>query len=118
MVRARERRQDETKTIYGVSFVVDNEYGERVGGCFLDLTKDIPWIVDVRVDEREQGKGYGKELMQGVVKYARDNRMPLIGLDTSKENKRAQHIYCLVGFEIDSPDRYKWTVNMLCRLEQ
>jgi len=83
--------------------VILNAQGQRVGFILLDV-----WLADgdgyswsYYVDQRQQGKGYGKDAAKLAIKVlkAADPAMP-IKLATEAENRKAQALYRSLGFKL------------------
>ncbi len=57
------------------------------------------FIMRLMVDENFQGKGYGREIMQLVLKNFRENeRIKNIGISYEPENVGARNLYASLGF--------------------
>lgn len=61
---------------------------------------DTIWIVRHMVDEKHQGKGYGKKGLKAVIKLMQEKFKPKsIFLDVVKENETATNLYVKAGFK-------------------
>ena len=56
--------------------------------------------IGIKICEKDyQEKGYGRILLSMLIRYLFDQGYEKIVLDTDLENKRAQHVYELLGFK-------------------
>jgi len=83
-------------------------YGEKMVGFALygsDEEDDEYWIYRMMIDQKHQGKGYGKEAIRLVIddiKKHKEDRHKTITLSYEPENEHAKRIYEKMGFrEID-----------------
>lgn len=60
--------------------------------------EDKYWLWRFMIDEREQGKGYGKLALAEIIRYFRDHRADSITLSTKESNTGALHLYHQFGF--------------------
>lgn len=90
---------DEIKQLVNnIHFILRDESGKIVGG----ITGDMVWyrlhIDFLWVDESIRGKGYGKELLDSMENFARENHCKLIQLDTF--SFQAPDFYQKHGYEV------------------
>jgi ribosomal protein S18 acetylase RimI-like enzyme len=75
----------------------------KVGQVALPVKHTIPRgaqeIHRVYVDKEFQGQGLGKQLMLHILSLPRIAHAPAVYLGVWEENRRAQHLYTLYGFE-------------------
>ncbi len=58
------------------------------------------FIMRLMVDQQFQGKGYGREIMQLVLKcFREDERIKNVGISYEPENEVARKLYASLGFE-------------------
>ncbi|QHQ63176.1 GNAT family N-acetyltransferase [Anaerocolumna sedimenticola] len=57
------------------------------------LDEDVAFIADIRLDEAERGKGYGRKILQFFEKEAKDKGYKVLGLNVFKDNPAAIHLY-------------------------
>ncbi|MFL0580965.1 GNAT family N-acetyltransferase [Solibacillus silvestris] len=83
-------------------------YGEEMVGFTLygiDEEDNEYWIYRMMIDQKHQGKGYGKEAVQLVIEDIRAMKEPhnqTISLSYEPDNEHAKRIYEKMGFrEID-----------------
>lgn len=74
------------------------EKGKIVGGVSGHTMAGVFYIAELIVDHDKRGLGVGKALMNEAEKYARNNNMHLIYLETG-ENWEAVKFYEKLGFE-------------------
>ncbi len=77
--------------------------GQPVGFVMYCLNLDQPrfqaFISRVMVDQKFQGKGYGREIMQLVLKsFQEDERVRNVGISYEPENEVARKLYASLGF--------------------
>ena len=86
---------------YGVVIYAD---GIAVGFTMFafDLACEDPndryWLWRFMIDEKYQGRGYGKEALNNIVTYFRENGATNIRLSTKESNVNAIRLYKSVGF--------------------
>lgn len=74
--------------------------GKRVGD--LQLYKESPKslnVVWVSVNEKYEGNGYGKTVMQAVVDHAKKQNLDTVTLEVPGISPNARHIYESLGFK-------------------
>jgi GNAT superfamily N-acetyltransferase len=86
-----------------VGFALWNYPRENNGKCCLEF---------LLIDETEQGKGYGKILMDDFIKWADKNR-PHVLIQIPANDERCKHIYSKYGFTPkpnpkDTPEIVDW----------
>ncbi len=64
-------------------------------------------IDDLIVSKKQQGKGYGKQLLLWAMNYIRQRSPAPISLHVAKWNERALMLYKKVGFEIAHIERVR-----------
>ncbi|WP_116190843.1 GNAT family N-acetyltransferase [Paenibacillus taihuensis] len=70
------------------------------------VNKDTAVIHDLCVLTSQQGRGYGREILAGVVKLLLEQKCSTIRLGVVTENRRALNLYHSVGFEITAESSY------------
>ncbi len=86
-------------SLYGVQIIIDNEtigMARVVGDGALNFD-----IVDVAVDPKHQGKGYGLILMQKVMDYLDREAMPTAYITLMAD---VPELYLKFGFKFSSPE--------------
>jgi diamine N-acetyltransferase len=85
---------------YPFGAYVDNEPVGFVMYCFnLNHSRFQAFIMRLMVDERFQGRGYGREIMQSVLNDFRENEeIKNVGISYEPENLAAQKLYANLGF--------------------
>ncbi len=82
--------------------------GDRVIGTIalreLDATEKLVELKRMFVLPTQQGKGYGRKLLEHALTEAKERDYDKICLDTRKQFSVAQHLYRSVGFQ--ETDRY------------
>lgn len=80
---------------------------EMIGFSFYGIDEDDSeyWIYRMMIDQKHQGKGYGKEAVKLVIediKAIKDDRHQTITLSYEPTNVHAKHVYEKMGFnEVD-----------------
>ena len=84
-----------------------------IATVFLDDDKSHLWIRGLEVKKEFRGKGYGKRVLDAIVKWAKNNKFKCIELNYHKSNKIAYKLYKNYGFydinkdnDKDSPVNY------------
>ena len=84
---------------------------QAVGLIWLRANIDRPtkdgFILEFYVDEKQRGKGYGRQAMFLIEKKARDLGLKSIGLHVFGPNKIARHLYESIGYEVTSVNMSK-----------
>jgi len=60
--------------------------------------EDRYWLWRFMIDEKEQGKGYGRLALAEIIKYFQDHHADIITLSTKESNTAALHLYHQFGF--------------------
>ena len=80
-------------------FFVITDDAEIIALSFIwDIDTSVPWF-GIAVNDKYQGRGIGKMLIEGVFSYLRENRYGGLILRTSVNNISAQRLYEKCGFE-------------------
>ena len=68
--------------------------------CFnFDHSRFQAFIMRLMVDEKFQGKGYGREIMQQVLElFRKDERIQNVGISYEPHNEGARKLYANLGF--------------------
>ena len=78
------------------------ESGEKIG--FLWLKHEAPrphgFIYDIRLDEAQRGRGYGKQAMLALEELAKGLNLETIGLHVFTHNANAMNLYKRLGYEV------------------
>jgi GNAT superfamily N-acetyltransferase len=80
--------EDREKVIGAASFFI---FTDMISG------ETFAHIDDFIIDEKEQGKGYGKALMYGILKYAKKHKINPVKLTSSLEFQEAHQFYEKIG---------------------
>lgn len=68
-------------------------------------------IEDVVVDEKERGKGYGKDITLDLVRWAKENGVEVIELTSGSHRVAANELYKKVGFQLHPTNHYLYKVS-------
>ncbi len=86
--------------------IVVEKDGEIVGTLQITFTPSISFqggkratVESIRVDEKNRGQGFGKELMEWAVNRAREENCVAIQLTTNSDRKDAHRFYENLGFK-------------------
>ncbi len=94
-----------------VTLLYFNENNLPVGYGHLDEENGVTWLGNC-VAEKETGKGIGKKIMQGLLNFARENKIQNIRLSVDANNKTAQSLYENFGFKViekrEAVHFYEW----------
>jgi len=84
---------------------------DAVGLIWLRANVDTPlkdgFIFELYVDEKQRGKGYGKQAMLLIEEKARELGLKSIGLHVFGSNKIARNLYEAVGYQVTSVNMSK-----------
>jgi diamine N-acetyltransferase len=85
-------------------FGIYDDEGTPVGflmyGLNLDQTKQQAFVQRLMVDDKHQGKGYGRFGMQRILEIFRaDEQIKSVGISYEPENEPARKLYASLGFE-------------------
>ena len=57
------------------------------------------WLVRIMIDKRHQGRGYGRQTMEEIIRLVRDELgCRAVGLSVEPENRSARKLYESLGF--------------------
>lgn len=77
----------------------DDPVGFLMYGYNFSHTKFEAFIIRLMVDEKHQGKGYGKFGMQKMLEiFRQDERIHNVGISYEPENEVARKLYAALGF--------------------
>jgi predicted N-acetyltransferase YhbS len=100
---------DEISAMPGHELLVAEEQGEVVGSVVLLIVPNLshealPWAVveNLVVDQRYQGKGLGRILMEYAIARAKEAGCYKIGLSSNKRRREAHRFYSSLGFKASS----------------
>lgn len=78
------------------------EDGYIVGDVIVNLDIESEWFEIKRIAFREKGKGYGRETMNALIKYAfEEMKMNKVWLEAYTDNEVGRNLYDSLGFHID-----------------
>lgn len=89
--------------INGVKFSMKEE-GQEVARCFVYLLsnelhdKSVAYLEDVFVRDGYRGRGFGTQIVEEAIKYARENAYKFI-LGSRFDKKRVHSFYERLGFK-------------------
>ena len=63
-------------------------------------------IEDMIVDDNQRGKGYGKEIVLDLIKWAKNNGVEMIELTSNPKRIAANELYKKVGFNLHPTNHY------------
>ena len=87
--------------------VAHDETGERLGFVSVKVREDPTGVeralvADLAVSERARRVGVGRALMLAAEAWAREQRLPVVGLDVWATNERAMAFYGRLGYRSES----------------
>ena len=74
------------------------EQGKIVGFDICNVVLDEATLFNIAVDPAEQGKGYGKTLLQGLITELSQKDVITLWLEVRESNIKAQQLYTQLGF--------------------
>ena len=90
--------------------VVEDNDGKVVGTGLINLWRwnGVAWVWDLRVDENERGKGYGAELLRGMIQTAREmGAKVLMDFEGARQSDLSK-LYLNNGFRICGTNDRMW----------
>jgi len=91
-------RYEEKTELFAIK--INDEYIGLIGGGY-DEDGISGYINPLMIDYRYQGNGYGKQAVQLMIKYLKENlNVKKINLGHRKENVKAGYLYESLGFKI------------------
>jgi diamine N-acetyltransferase len=87
-------------TFYPFGAYVDDQPVGFVMYCFnFNHSRFQAFVMRLMVDERFQGRGYGREIMQLVLnEFRKEERIKNVGISYEPENETARKLYASLGF--------------------
>ena len=98
------------KTENNYLFIIQlEESGEKIGMIWMKHETPRPhgFIFDITLDETQRGKGYGKQAMLVLEKFAKGMGVETIGLHVFTHNTAATKLYQGLGYEVTSQNMVK-----------
>jgi ribosomal protein S18 acetylase RimI-like enzyme len=91
------------------------EHENRIVGMMTIAIYDVPtatrvWIEDVVVDESQRGLGFGKELINFAIDFARSTGAKEVDLTSRPSRIAANRLYQKAGFAIRETNVYRYTL--------
>ncbi len=74
------------------------------------LSRKQAVIEDMIVDESQRGKGYGKEILLDLMRWAKENGIEVIELTSGSHRVAANELYKSVGFQLHPTNHYLYKV--------
>ncbi|QGM81029.1 ribosomal protein S18-alanine N-acetyltransferase [Otariodibacter oris] len=72
--------------------------GKIIAFAICQTILDEATLFNIAVDPAYQGKGYGKQLLQGLIEKLNEKNIATIWLEVRESNQTAQHLYTTMGF--------------------
>lgn len=90
------------------------ESGEKVGMLWMKHEAPHPhgFIFDIELDEKQRGKGYGKQAMLALEEFGKGLGLETIGLHVFAYNTAAMKLYRGLGYEVTSQNMTKRLVEL------
>lgn len=76
--------------------------GRRIGRVWLFVKEDAAYLYDIHLSAEERGKGYGKQTMDALESFARQEGARSILLNVFASNTVAQDLYRKQGYSVSS----------------
>ncbi len=74
------------------------------------LSRKQAVVEDMIVDDSQRGKGYGKEILLDLMRWAKENDVEMIELTSGSHRVAANELYKKVGFQLHSTNHYLYKV--------
>ncbi len=89
------------------------EYRSRIVGMFTLATYPIPttdkyWIEDVVIDKSVRGKGFGREIINFAIEFARQQGAGSVNLTSRPFRIEANKLYKSIGFTLRETNAYRY----------
>lgn len=113
--RAREFLRERLTNGESVVFMAFDE-GNPIGfvqlyPSFSSVSMMRSWVLnDLFVKESARKKGFGEELLNAAIAFARESGAKGVALETGKDNVKAQRLYEKIGFARESNHFYYFTI--------
>ncbi len=113
--RAREFLRERLTNGESVVFMAFDE-GNPIGfvqlyPSFSSVSMMRSWVLnDLFVKESARKKGFGEELLNAAIAFARETDAKGVSLETGKDNVKAQRLYEKIGFARESNHFYYFTI--------
>jgi len=76
--------------------------GRKIGYVILDIDDESEWLEIRRTALSEKGRGYGREMFEGILKYAFVvKKYNKVWLECYDDNHVGMHLYPSLGFHCD-----------------
>lgn len=82
------------------------DHDRQIGFLHLKKDEDKLYIDTFAIKKEEQGKGYGKRVLNDMLTRAKVKEFKKVSLDVMDDNKRAINLYKKLGFENKKISRY------------
>lgn len=89
----------------GIKFYIEDESGKEIGRAYLYLMKNdlhenpFGYMEDVYVDESLRGQGIGTELVEELIKTAREHKCYKLFATSRYERTKVHALYEKIGFK-------------------
>jgi ribosomal protein S18 acetylase RimI-like enzyme len=101
-------------------FIIGELENNEIAGFLVIVTYPVPtgikaWVEDVVVDEALRGKGYGMDLMQYAIDYARSAGAEHLDLTSRPWRIAANRLYQKLGFALRETNVYRYNLKTSCK---
>lgn len=85
---------------------IQNEVGSLAGFCFFNVGVGVGsggkyiWLNDIHIQKEERGKGFGSELLQFFLRWAKANNCVYIAAMIHDWNTHSQNLFKKMGFDM------------------
>jgi len=95
------------QTPRAIVLIAQEKSGDRLGFIPLTVREDVTGserahVADLAVRDDARGLGVGRALMAAGEAWAREQRLPVVGLDVWSTNERAMEFYRRLGYRPES----------------
>ena len=89
------------------------EYQNRIVGMLTLATYPVPtadryWIEDVVIDKSVRGKGFGREIINYAIEFARQQGAGSVNLTSRPFRTEANRLYKSIGFTLRETNAYRY----------
>ncbi len=114
----RERWRSRWAVVFRTEIVLVGEAGGEIVACAtgaIDLDTRLGYIDLLAVDCRRQGKGYGREMLRGMLRLMRERGCVHANLDCLSDNDTGNCLYRSEGFE-KVAESFRWFIKIPAEL--
>ena len=98
VVLARERVERHMREL-GFTYYIGSVQGEPIGSLRVERIDGIDYIYAFAVLPQARGRGYGRQILEGVIREILASEQPRLRIEVQTDNRNALGLYQSVGFK-------------------